>query len=339
MTYRLSQTGLPRLATVFAAAALGAVAGLLPFAAAHVLVNGFSPGTYLSKSAGIGFELHLLPLRWVTLVIDSRPLLPTGLGLAEGLPWVLPGVAGILMLLLRRGDGSAREWWLLGGAIAAQWILYLTYRDLQPYGLWRFYNIHYFKWTFPFLLLAAIRLLQAFAVPQWRWAAIIAAGMTLAVSCWQPIGKQTIVREVASTSAPLPLPELLSLVQSEAFIPLSGSWRQLYFGPAEILSGDETFRNTRDFKLQPVNGGVLLQPLRKLPSDGLKLVPAPETHVTDGSMRFFLETYRFGLPCGIFPARSVCQGPFTASPVVLDGRHSGNSKEPVLGGVDETPKR
>ena len=118
----------PKALLILAAAATGGLlAGVAPFAAAHVAINGFSPGLYLSKSAGLGFEWRLLPLRWVTLVLDARPLLPEGVGLAEGLPWIAPGFAGLIFLAMMSLREKEHAWRLVAAAIAACWIAYLCY--------------------------------------------------------------------------------------------------------------------------------------------------------------------------------------------------------------------
>jgi len=58
------------------AASVLAVAALTGTAAAIVAAtSGFGPGTYYAVSGDVGFEFRLLPLRWVTLMIDGRPLL------------------------------------------------------------------------------------------------------------------------------------------------------------------------------------------------------------------------------------------------------------------------
>jgi hypothetical protein len=54
---------------IAAVAASGAAAGII------AATSGFGAGTYYDLSARIGFEFRLLPLRWVSLVINANPLL------------------------------------------------------------------------------------------------------------------------------------------------------------------------------------------------------------------------------------------------------------------------
>ncbi len=287
----------------------GLLAGVLPFAAAHVAVNGFAPGFYLTKSAGLGFDWRLLPLRWVTIVLDPRPLLPEGLGLAEGLPWTAPGMAGLLFLTAASLRQKNHAWRLVAGAIAAYWGLYLCYRDLQPYGLWRFYNLHYFKWSMPFLALAALKLSAAIAVPGERRVAGIAIGVTLLATVWQPVARTTMRAPASADAATsgLIIDQDLSGIRDAVFLPVRGVWRDVYFNAATLSGDGSTFRNTRDFKLLPVAGGALLQPLRVLPKPPLLFQAGPGTTMDSGRPVVGVrEGFRLGIPCGILPHRAAC---------------------------------
>ena len=301
----------PKALLILAAAATGGLlAGVAPFAAAHVAINGFSPGLYLSKSAGLGFEWRLLPLRWVTLVLDARPLLPEGVGLAEGLPWIAPGFAGLIFLAMMSLREKEHAWRLVAAAIAACWIAYLCYRDLQPYGLWRFYNLHYFKWTFPFLTLAGMRLIAALGAPRDRRLALVAVCAAVPVMVWQPVGRPAAPSPVqAGTDAGgVEITQDLSNVLDAVFLPVQGSWRNVYFNAATLSGSGQAFRNTRDFKLLPVQGGALLQPVRLLPNPPLVFRPGPDTTIESGKAVIGVsEGFRLGIPCGIFPHRAGCR--------------------------------
>jgi hypothetical protein len=300
---------LSALLALAGAAVAGLLAGALPFAAAHVAINGFAPGFYLTKSAGLGFDWRLLPLRWVTLVLDPRPLLPEGIGLAEGLPWIAPGIAGMLYLAVATRRQTDRAWRLIAGAVAAYWAMYLCYRDLQPYGLWRFYNLHYFKWSYPFLALAGMRLVVALSASGERRRASAAACAAMLAMIWQPVARTTDRSPVPADAAEngLAISQDLSGVQDAVFLPVEGLWRDVYFNAATLSADGKSFRNTRDFKLQPVAGGVLLQPARTLPKPPLLFRLGPDTSFDDTkSVVGVTEGFRLGLPCGILSHRAAC---------------------------------
>ncbi len=308
---QLARAGLRKLLGLAGVGGAAICLGAAPLALAHLAVHGASGGDYLAKSANIGFEWRLLPLRWVTLVLDPHPLLPEGTGLAEALPWIGPGLAGLLLMTTMSGK-CEREWRLIGAAIVLHWCLYLAYRDLQPYGLWRFYNLHYFKWTFPFLLLAALRLAAALARRRQRSMAILAVACAAPMLLWQPIGR----REAAPASTiraggdgSMRLDPGLAGVSEALFLPLLGSWHDIYLGHATVTAGRAVYRNTWDFKLQPVAGGALLQPLRPFMSGPMTFQAATGTSLGGGDVVRISETLRLGLPCAILPWRMGCQTP------------------------------
>ena len=306
----VQRPGATALMVLALAAAGGLIAGAAPCAAAHLAINGFTPGFYLTKSAGVGFEWRLLPFRWVTLVLDARPLLPEGMGLAEGLPWIAPGFAGLIFLVMVSWRQTEHGWRLVAVTVAACWIAYLCFRDLQPYGLWRFYNLHYFKWSFPFLALAGLRLIAAVCAPRDRRLALGAVCAAVPLMVWQPVGRPAgrSTAPAGTTAGGLAITQDLSSVRDAVFLPVQGSWHDVYFNPATLSSAGTAFRNTRDFKLQPVAGGALLQPLRILPQATLVFQPGRNTVIDSGKPVIGIsEGFRLGIPCGIFPHRSGCE--------------------------------
>jgi hypothetical protein len=113
----------------------GAAIPLAIYAAIHLSIFGLARGHYLTNTSRMGFNLHLLPWRWVSLVVDPRPLFPEGVGLARVFPWIIPGIAGMALFLLPLRGGRTAPHALVIGTTAAYWLLYLTFVDLEQYGL------------------------------------------------------------------------------------------------------------------------------------------------------------------------------------------------------------
>lgn len=294
------RTAIGRAAILAAGGVLGLCIGLAPSVVAHIAIFGLSPGPYVSQSAGIGFEWRLLPMRWVMLVIGTRPMLPEGAGLAFGLPWVATGIAGMLLGLASAARRSPAMF-LAAGVLSLHWALYLAYRDLQPYGLWRFYNIHYFKWTFPFLALWTAQLLAALSARHSRGPALAVGLATLLLLAWRPVLRTPASFAPAQTGHALPLPADASLLLHATFLPLTGSWNDLYFSRTTWTLAGHDFRNTEDFKLLPVPGGAILLPLRLLPHvAGALQLPADIQAISGGSATVFRQAIVFGLPCTLF---------------------------------------
>ena len=302
----------------------GLLLGALPAALAHFAVFGLHAGPYIGGSASIGLEWRLLPMRWVMIVIGPRPLLPEGTGLAAALPWVAPGLAGLILTLftaVRRGPGfgpgvsaglrpAPGPGVLVAATVALHWALYLAYRDLQPYGLWRFYNVHYFKWTFPFLVLWAAQLGVALVHRPRRPGAIAACVVAALALAWRPALRDRVAQPAQPTAHGIAVPAGAFRLDRALQLNLAGDWRTIYFGDATLQAGSAIFHNTTDFKLMPTPGGALLLPLRPLPDDAATLT-WPDG-LTPGAAPF-LTTARqgvvFGLPCVVLsrlrPACSV----------------------------------
>ncbi len=289
------------------AGTLGLVCGMLPWVCAQLAIFGLSLSAYAEKSASIGFEWRLLPMRWVSLVIDPRPLLPEGNGMGEVLPWVFPGIAGLMLGIMPRAGRKLAPAALVAGTLALHWALYLSYRDLQPYGLWRFTNVHYFKWTFPFLVVGAVQLAAALARRGERAWAGLACALTLCLILWRPVLTDAAPAAVQARDHSLLLDEDLAPLDSAVSLPLAGSWRSLYFGAFVLHAGGADYRNTFDFKVLPVPAGALLLPLRPLPPGPATLnLPADVSLSAAPEAERFTQSIEPGVPCGVFPRRRSC---------------------------------
>lgn len=129
-----------RRAIGIAAAAVLATGAWTAITAGLILAtSGFEPGTYYALSARYGFEFRSLPLRWVTLMIDARPIFDgvgtqstePGLhrGMCEVFPWIIPGIGGLAACWFRRGGKRVHV--LLVVWLALYLALMLSYRDLN----------------------------------------------------------------------------------------------------------------------------------------------------------------------------------------------------------------
>ncbi|HZU62589.1 MAG TPA: hypothetical protein VFF98_02815 [Novosphingobium sp.] len=129
---------------------LGGLAVILPYGALHVAIYGLHPSAYMALSGAYGLNLGRLGWKAYLIFIEPRPWYPYGDGVLKRLPWFALGAAGLLVAACRKG----RRWQVAVLALPAlaYSAVMLAYIDLLPAGLWRFNNIHYFKWIF--LLLA-----------------------------------------------------------------------------------------------------------------------------------------------------------------------------------------
>lgn len=256
-----------RLAGALAAAG-GALVPLLIFGGAYLATWGTTLSAYLALSSQIGFEPRLLALRWVTLMLDPRPLYPGGRGLAEVFFWVLPGFAGMAATLFT-ARRTAVFHGLVIGALVGDIVLFLTYRDLHPTGLWDHGNYHYFKWTLPLLALYAFRLLpMALNRDRRRPVSIAAACLTIpALSCWQAGISRVEPVQADQGSRSVTIKSGLRPVSAMVLVPGHGSGASdVVYGSAETASGT-VLRHGLDFVMYDAKGMLRIVPLRPLPAE------------------------------------------------------------------------
>ena len=141
------------------------------------------------------------------MFLGPEPLYPAGEGLAIVYPYILPGLAGIVVTVLAdRGRRFIHG--AVGGGAIAMLCLYLCYRDLQVMGLFTIGNQHYFKSTLPVFALYALLL----PVVTWRrrcWGITTGAIAAIVIlSLWRPVTLPgTLQANVLADGTGLSLPD------------------------------------------------------------------------------------------------------------------------------------
>ena len=147
---------------------LGGASVLGPALALHVMIYGWQPSPYMLMSSKTGFSFSDFGWKAYVVLADPYAWFLDGEGFLRRFTWAALGFAGLVPALVRgRGAG------VLAAAVLAHLVLYVSYVDLLPIGLWRFNNIHYWQWAVPGYALLAWLLLRDLA--GWRharpWAA------------------------------------------------------------------------------------------------------------------------------------------------------------------------
>jgi hypothetical protein len=159
--------------------AVGALLVLVPVVALHLAIYGPVESLYMQNSARIGFTLHDLGWKAYVLLLDPYPWFADGKGLLQHAHWIALGLAGLVPALARGAKDR-----MLAAVLVVQGVLYVSYVDLLPTGLWRFLNIHYFAWAIPGYALLAALLLRDLAWPGWaRRIALASLAGTAIVLC------------------------------------------------------------------------------------------------------------------------------------------------------------
>ncbi|GAC1343270.1 MAG: hypothetical protein NVSMB18_18740 [Acetobacteraceae bacterium] len=294
-------------------AAAGCAGVALPIGAAlaaTLATGGFGAEAYLALSQRTGFEWRYLPLRFVEVFGDARPLWPGETGLMGVFPWVVPGFAGMALAPWCGGRVSRLRHGLLIGTTVVHCLIFAAYRDLHPNQLWFTYLYHYFKWVLPVLGLYAV-LLPVYLVGRSRVSAIpVAVALVVALFGWRP--------ELAATAdAPpairldghsLELRQGLGSVWDAVVVPAEGTPDAISFGKQTFQSGSRVYSSPLDFRAVPLRGGLMLIAERQLHADDI-VVSFASNVTLDAEYPPAVRQQRlvFGVPCWMASSRAVCQ--------------------------------
>ena len=275
---RLLSIGLRRAVWVAAGSVVSAAAVCALGLGLIAATSGFGPGTYYEFSSKLGFEFGLVPSRWVTLVVSGNPLYDgvgtirnisgQHAGLAQFFPWIILGVGGMAACLASLRLFAVHV--LLGVWLVLHMALMLSYRDLHMFGLWLFWNYHYFKPALPVFGLFGIALYMALADRKIALRSGIAAvaAITLAFG-WRAELVPTGALPAPATASRIPLPSLDHL-DDAAIVPATLAWPDTGADAQSLFVGSKQYANLFAFRLYRREHDVMIWPLRRLaPGDGV----------------------------------------------------------------------
>ncbi len=289
----------PRRLSLPAAALCGALTPLVVLGGAYLVVWGPRLSGYLVLSNQIGFEPRLLALRWVTLMIDPRPLYPDGHGFAAVFFWILPGIVGMAATLVVVRSALRPAHLLIVGTVAADVILFLIYRDLHPTGLWQFGNYHYFKWTLPLFAVYALRLVMIALKRERRRPAAIAVGCLTVplLFFWRADLSRIEPLPPAADASTVTLMSGLSPIDMMVLVPGHGVDGATTIEGSATTSSEAQLRSGFDFVIYNAGDMLRIAPLRRLPAAPTTIRFAAGTVAgRDSPPVLIRQTIRWGLP-------------------------------------------
>ena len=271
------------------AAALGAGAGVvaIPFAILYLAIYGPQPSEYMRHSRTLGFAFAELPWKIVILLLQPRPWFPTGAALAARLPWLVPSFAGMVPAVLAARGATRLALALLASSIGLYWALFFSYIDLLPPGLWRYRNIHYFKWTWPGLGLFAFLWLRALAGPA-RKVAIASLAVVFLLMCVR------LTPILVAESAPA------RMIQ---FAAGSRDWHDVYFGDYRLADSAGEMTNVADMRGMPDASGLRVIALRRPFAGAVRFVDSHAARAIEPGppLRRWAARVGLGYPCWLPP--------------------------------------
>lgn len=288
--YLILRGTLPLMTSV-AWIALGGIAVVLPFGLLHLAIHGPHPGGYITAGSNQGFAFADLPWRLYVLLITPRPWFPDGQSLIEGLPLLLPGAAGLIVIAVT-GSRQVRRWIALVALIAIPYAaIYLAYTDLQPPGLWRFNNAHYFKWLFPLFGLGLWWWLGSFGRLRTAFAATAALCVVMLPACFRLLPKPV----------PDDQPARMLLFRGGTDRP----WSDAYFASSVITDSAGSLVNVGQFHQIPdAKGERAISVIRPFGSQARRLDPGEAAPYRGWQRPYGRYDTRvsLGLPCWVNPA-------------------------------------
>lgn len=294
-----------RLLAVGSLLTLGFASGLALFAIYNEMIFGSPLGGYVQSTASAsGYFVSELPRKVFTLLVDTYTVfLEPGASLVTHYPWILLSVFGIALALLS-GDALKR---VVAIALIAHFCLYAPYGDLLPNGLWRFDNIHYFKWMWPYLGFYTW-LTVRWAVATWRndrrrfgkRLAIVAGSVFLMLTprfaVVERMGSDRVVTTPSGeTSIEINLPADLSQLDFVDLPRLHGGFTEIYFGEHRANLDGRDLAKVRDFRLVPSPTGARLIFIRPVAGHRLVFRPGQGVDISDVGSTVPVGRYHFSI--------------------------------------------
>ena len=260
--------------------AAGAAALALPYAALHLHVYGFALSPYMVGSSEVGFTLQRFGWKAYTILLDPSPWFLDGQGLFRVAPYLALAIPGLIVALARGGAAA-----LLAGAVIVHIVLYISYMDLLPTGLWRYMNVHYFKWILPAGGLLSFLFIRELLC--WRTGKLFPlAPAVMAVS--------VLILCLRLEPVPVGLNDPASMLVYHGSVP---GFDAAYFGPLEMRDTVGVLRQTSDVRAIPIPGGMRVYAMRRDFKGTPEFTILPLKWAVSGPPERFAARLSIGPPC------------------------------------------
>lgn len=247
-TLRPNGTGVPSARRVLVPIAT-AVALTAAYLSLHFAIYGAKPSVYMQESAEFGLDPFNIPFRFAVIFSDPTPFFGQGTGLLQRYPLVSVGLWALVYVTI-----GCRT---LLGVAAAVWIslfIYLAFPAFLPSGIWRYMNIHYWKWLFPIMALLTFVAVRDVREKRNRVALLLSIAVTaplvlvsLKAVPTSPTDVQVADGNRVTLSAGQALPIAAFKLQG-----VSGGETAAYFGDHRLVLGNRTLKHISDFRVTRV---------------------------------------------------------------------------------------
>jgi len=266
---------------------LGGAVVLLPYALLYLRIYGPHLTGYMLQSRQLGFAYAQLPWKTYVLLVEPHPWFPNGVSLLARFPWIALTLAAVVPVLWRLRGPARLMAAMLAAAIAAYCILFFSYVDLLPTGLWLYGNVHYFQWVFPGVGLFAFLLLREL----WSGDRRLAVGSLIVT---------LLVLSVRIEAVPAGDDIPARMLQ---FPGVTGGWADTYFAQAALQDAKGNLANIYDMRMLPDGEGSRAVALRREFSGPVQWVQGgkPNPFAAQGRPLRWGERLTLGYPCWLPP--------------------------------------
>lgn len=277
---RFHQRSFKSLALIVCIALVGGIIGPLLFIGFNYVAFGSPLGGYIQANSQNGYYLADMGEKFVSIFLDGNALyLQSNTALIWKIPWLVIALIAIPYLLVT-GDLLICA---IAVAVCVQYAIYLPYGDLLPNSLWHFKNIHYFKWTMPYLALFACIFIR-YIYRQWtnRVRFVLVSGyamLTILLIVLIQINVQYhTYQTVSAVSGAGTNPISLDLnVENQRVdiidvVGLTGGYNEIYFGSHQLLADGRELKHIRDFRAIEAPWGIRVVMLRPLVANNIRFV-------------------------------------------------------------------
>ena len=292
---------------IYAAAVIGFLVGPLFYLVFNWTVFGTFNSDYVQDSISNGYFPADFGEKFISIFRDGSSLyLEPGSGITDRYPWIILAFPALIYIAVR-GDWLLRTLALI---VCLQFSLYLPYGDLLPTGLWRFKNIHYFKWAFPYLGLfvwyAIASLLSLWRTERSKavvWTFVFVIGVTLLLSLrlqvsQQPIGMTLLPDPVnVQTQQGMVFENPYAKLDMIDLTGLDGEFTDVYFGAHVLLLDGQKMRHVRDYRVLPAPWGIRILFIRPVTAKSITFWP--DVHLVRKNTPLFVSAGRYNFALGL----------------------------------------
>ena len=275
--------------------------GTMLFFIFNLKVSGELLGNYFHIASSNGYFIKAIPSKFLDIFCDGNAVYgEKNTAILLKYPWLYISAAGSVWLLFR----GSLAFKIVVTAVFTQYLIYLPYADLIPNGLWRFHNIHYFLWTFPYLALFGLVFLKDIivALKNRNISTIVCATLIITTILFIPfIRTYSIINE--SIEYKLNDKKFIEADLNSNkidFIDLygfEGDFNSIYFGQHKLIINNFELTRIKDYRIIPLNGHIRVVFNKPIRPNQLILFPDRGIHPINDLIK--LESGSFHYKLGI----------------------------------------